>query len=249
MPIRRYDRIGRSYGRTRRQDPRINAQITDALGAALTIVNVGAGTGNYEPADRHVVAVEPSPAMVNQRSGRSHLVVRGTAENLPFPDQSFDAALAVLTIHHWTDVETGLREMARVAERQVVMFFEPLATHNFWALDYFPEAHNLPSEQDPPGERLLRELLPVREVQTVLVPHDCTDGFGAAYWRRPDAYLEPEVQAGMSWLALLSDDARRAGTRRLAQDLASGAWDIRYGHLRSLDHYDGGYRLSISSSA
>lgn len=241
-----YEDIGRSYSTTRREDPRIAAQITSALGASRSVVNVGAGTGNYEPHDRAVVAVEPSAAMVGQRRGRTRRVVRGVAEALPFPETAFDAAMAVLTIHHWTEPAAGLRELRRVARRQVVYFFEPLHTHGFWALEYFPEALHVPSEQDAPGEEVIRSVLAVREVRRVLVPHDCTDGFGAAFWARPEAYLDPEVQAGMSWLALLAPEARERGSQRLASDLASGAWDRRHGHLRDLPSYDGGYRLAIA---
>jgi SAM-dependent methyltransferase len=241
-----YEEIGRSYSRTRREDPRIGAEITSGLGGARSVVNVGAGTGSYEPGDRTVAAVEPSPEMVRQRQGRSPRVVRGVAEALPFPDGAFDAAMAVLTIHHWADPEAGLRELARVSHRQVVFFFEPLRTHDFWALGYVPEALDVPSEQDPPGEDEIRRVLSVREVRRVLVPHDCHDGFGAAFWARPEAYLDPEVQAGMSWLALLTPEARRRGSERLATDLASGAWDRRHGQLRRQPTYDGGYRLAIA---
>jgi SAM-dependent methyltransferase len=241
-----YEDIGRSYSRTRREDPRIAAEIAACLGAGLSVVNVGAGTGSYEPHDRLVVAVEPSWEMVRQRRDRSRCVVRGVGEALPFPDGAFDAGMAVLTIHHWTDPETGLRELRRVARRQVVFFFEPLHSHGFWALDYFPEALGLPSEQDPPGEAVLRRVLRVREVRPVLVPPDCMDGFGTAFWARPEAYLDPEVQAGMSWLALLPAEVRERGSARLAADLASGTWDRRHGHLRHLPAYDGGYRIAIA---
>jgi SAM-dependent methyltransferase len=244
-----YEEIGRSYGRTRREDPRIAADVRAALGPGRSVVNVGAGTGNYEPADRTVVAVDPSPAMVRQRQGRSTSVVVGVAEQLPFPDGAFDAALAVLTMHHWSDPMAGLRELRRVAHRQVVFFFEPLHSHAFWAVHYFPEARALPSEQDPPGETVLRRALDVREVRPVLVPRDCTDGFGAAFWARPEAYTDPEVQAGMSWLALLTPEARRRGSERLAADLASGAWDERNGHLRDLDAMDAGYRIAVAGGA
>lgn len=129
-----------------------------------------------------------------------------------------------------------------MSKRQVVFYFEPLHVHGFWALDYFPEALGLPSEHDAPGEPVLREAVRVREIRPVPVPHDCIDGFGAAYWARPHAYLEAEIQAGMSWLALLPEEARRRGSERLTDDLASGVWDQRYGHLRDLTFYDGGYR-------
>lgn len=242
----RYDEIGRSYVTTRREDPRIAAQVHACLGPGRSVVNVGAGAGSYEPTDRDVIAVEPSVQMLRQRHGRTARVVRGVAEALPFPDAAFDTALAVLTVHHWSDRATGLAELRRVSSRQVVFFFEPLMTHDFWALEYFPEALDLPTERDPPGQALLGEHLQVREIQTVLVPHDCQDGFGAAFWARPEAYLDSEVQAGMSWLALLPDEVRRRGAARLAADLGSGAWDRRHGHLRQQESYDGGYRIAIA---
>jgi SAM-dependent methyltransferase len=164
----------------------------------------------------------------------------------PFPDAAFDAAMAVLTIHHWTDCLAGLRELRRVSLRQVVFFFEPLRVHEFWALEYFPESIDVPSEQNAPGEDVIRQALPVREIRPVLVPRDCVDGFGAAFWARPEAYLDPDVQAGMSWLALLPEDALKRGSERLADDLASGAWERRFGHLRRLDSYDAGYRIAIA---
>lgn len=241
-----YGQIGRTYSATRREDPRVAAHILSAIGDASTVVNVGAGTGNYEPRHATVVAVEPSPAMLAQRHDRSPLVVRGNAEALPLRDDAFDAALAVLTIHHWPDVHRGLAELRRVARRQVVFFCEALLTHAFWAIEYFPEATALTSERDVPGEEVLRQALDVKEIRTVMVPPDCIDGFGAAYWCRPEAYTDPTVQAGMSWLALLPADARRRGTRRLAEDLASGEWERRHGHLRRLDEFDGGYRIAIA---
>ena len=241
-----YDDLGRTYAATRRQDPRVAAQIWAALGVGRTLLNVGAGTGSYEPTDRMVVALEPSQEMIGQRARRTDRVVRGIAEQLPFADATFDASLAVLTVHHWSDREAGLSELRRVSKRQVVMFFEPLEVHRFWALDYFEEARELPSERNAPSEQLLRALLPVREVQTVLVPRDCVDGFGAAFWARPEAYLDPTVQAGMSWMALLPPDVLGRGTDRLRRDLASGAWDAAHGHLRSMDTYDAGYRLAIA---
>jgi len=242
----RYDVIGRSYTKTRREDPRVAAAIHSALGPAGSVVNVGAGSGNYEPRDRGVVAVEPSLRMLKQRHGRQALTVRGVAEHLPFPDESFEVAMAVLTVHHWSNRAAGVREMARVSHRQVVFFYEPLETHNFWALAYFPAALDLPSEQDPPGEQFLAEHLQIREIHSVLVPHDCQDGFGAAFWARPEAYLDPEVQAGMSWLAMLPAADRQHGARRLKADLDSGEWDRRYGHLRQQPAYDAGYRIAVA---
>jgi SAM-dependent methyltransferase len=242
-----YDQLGRSYSSTRREDPRLAAQLHAALGDGRSVVNVGAGTGNYEPTDRLVVAVEPSTAMIGQRRrDRTRRVVRGVAESLPFPDAVFDAGLAVFTIHHWHDRVTGVRELRRVAARQIVLFYEALTDHDFWVLEYFPEARDLPSERNAPSEEFLRSELDVREVQPVLVPRDCIDGFAAAHWSRPHAYLDPDVQAGMSVLALLPPEVRARGTARLADDLESGEWHRRYGHLLEMDEYDAGYRLAIA---
>jgi SAM-dependent methyltransferase len=243
-----YETIGRTYSTTRREDPRIAAHVHAAIGEATSIVNLGAGTGSYEPVGPKVVAVEPSPAMLAQRRGRSPLVVRAVGRALPFPDRSFDVALAVLTLHHWADVDRGLREMRRVARRQVVLYFEPLVTHRFWGLEYFPEAADLAVEAHAPGEPELRRALDVREIREVLVPKDCVDGFGTAFWARPGAYTDPTVQAGMSWLALLPPEVRERGAAKLARDLASGEWDRRFGHLRLLAEFDGGYRLAISGA-
>lgn len=242
----RYDAIGTTYSTTRREDPRIATDIHAALGPGGSLINIGAGTGNYEPDGWDVVAVEPSAEMLHQRGDHAAPSVRGVAEHLPFADRSFEVAMALLTIHHWTDVDVGLREMERVSRRQVVFFFEPLRTHDFWAIDYFPEALDLPTEQDTPGEAVLRTHLDVREIRPLLVPHDCQDGFGASFWARPDAYADPLVQAGMSWLAMLTDEQRAAGAERLRADLDSGAWDERYGHLRSQDTFDAGYRIAIA---
>jgi SAM-dependent methyltransferase len=241
-----YDDLGRTYSATRREDPRVAAQLWAALGAGRSLLNVGAGTGSYEPADRIVVAVEPSQAMIGQRRHRTSRVARGVAEQLPFADRAFDASLAVLTVHHWADREAGLRELRRVSRRQVVLFFEPLEVHQFWALDYFEEAKELPSEKNAPSEQLMRALLRVREVQTVPIPRDCVDGFGAAFWARPEAYLDPAVQAGMSWMALLPAAVLKRGTDQLRRDLKSGTWDAQHGHLRWSDNYDAGYRLAIA---
>lgn len=243
-----YERIGRSYSSTRREDPRIATHIVDAVGNAATVVNVGAGTGSYEPANATVVAVEPSIEMVGQRRDRSQLVVRALSEALPFRTGSFDVGLAILTIHHWGDVDAGLRELRRVSSRQVVFFFEPLHTHGFWALEYFPEAAAVPSERNAPGEEVIRRSLHVRDVRKVPVPADCIDGFGAAFWARPEAYADPTVQAGMSWLALLPAEVRERGAARLLADLASGEWDRCHGHIRQLDQFDGGYRIAIAAS-
>jgi SAM-dependent methyltransferase len=245
----RYDRIGRSYAQTRRTDPRVKAQIDAALGDAATVVNVGAGTGNYEPVERAVTAVEPSPTMIRQRPPDRAPVVRAYAEALPFADASFDASLAIFTVHHWRDTVRGLRELARVARRQVILSYDAVVEDHFWLVDdYFPEIAALDDENRGYTSQAIAEVLAVQRVEPVLVPADCVDGFMACYWRRPEAYTDPAVQAGISGLARLEPAVRERGTERLRADLASGAWDARHGHLRTLTELDVGYRLIVSGA-
>jgi SAM-dependent methyltransferase len=243
----RYDSIGTTYTRTRRPDPRVAARINAALGDARSVVNVGAGTGNYEPTDRRVVAVEPSPTMIAQRAASAATVVRAVAESLPFADATFDTSLAVFTVHHWPDPERGLRELQRVARRQVFLSFDAALDHEFWLVtDYFPEILALDTAGDAHASTGIARVLDVRRVEPVPVPHDCIDGFAACYWNRPEAYVEPEVQAGISCLAMLDPDVRARGTEHLRRDLASGEWDARHGHLRALAELDVGYRLIVA---
>ncbi|HWS46718.1 MAG TPA: class I SAM-dependent methyltransferase [Acidimicrobiia bacterium] len=244
----RYDSIGASYARTRRADPRIARRIETALGDARRVVNVGAGTGNYEPAGRRVVAVEPSRTMLAQRPAGAAPAVQAAAEHLPFSDHAFDAALAVLTVHHWSDLGRGLREMQRVAPRQVVFYFEPSFAGTLWLIDeYFPEITALQSERAAPDGGRLAARLGVERIEVVPVPADCVDGFGGCFWNRPEAYLDPVVQMGMSSFAQLDPAVRAAGTEALRRDLASGAWDERHGALRALDEIDLGYRLLVAA--
>ena len=244
-----YAGLGISYARQRRPDPRIAAQINAALGDARTVVNVGAGTGSYEPADRSVLAVEPSLVMLGQRPSRAAPAVRAPAESLPFPDRAFDVAMAVLTVHHWTSPAAGLAELRRVAGRQVVLTWDPVVTSQFWLVDdYLPEIAE--------RERELACLSVVQaglgaggrevHVQVVPVAGDCRDGVLGAYWRRPEAYLKPEIRAAMSGIALLDQQTVRAGLGRLAADLASGRWHERYGQLLGRDELDLGYRLVVA---
>jgi methyltransferase family protein len=240
-----YDTIGSVYARHRRPDPRIADQIGRALGAAATVVNIGAGTGSYEPDDRAVVAVEPSSVMIAQRPPQSAPVVQATAEHLPFADATFEAATAILTVHHWTDVAGGLAEMARVADRLVVFTFDPVVHNTFWLLeDYVPESNALGSTTIPDSEAVAG-LIGADRIEVIAVPADCIDGFNWAYWRRPHAYLDPEVRACISGLALLDDDLVAARMQRLAADLADGTWEARHGHLRAVDSIDGGFRLVV----
>jgi SAM-dependent methyltransferase len=244
----RYDRIGRSYAQTRRTDPRVKAQVDAALGGAATIVNVGAGTGSYEPADRAVVAVEPSPTMIGQRPEGRAPVVRAYAESLPFRDASFDAALAIFTVHHWQDKRHGLLELARVAPRQVILSYDHVVEMDFWLIDdYFGDIVELDDDREYTTDAIAR-VLDVQRIEPVLVPTDCVDGFMACYWSRPERYTDPVVQAGISGFARLDPDIRERGTARLRADLASGAWDERHGHLRAQAEFDAGYRLIVAGS-
>lgn len=242
-----YERIGRSYRSTRRSDPRIAERIDRALGTARTVVNVGAGTGSYEPTDRLTIAVEPSPVMLAQRPTTAAPAVRAAAEELPFADGSFDAALAISTVHHWRDLGAGLAEIRRVAGRQVIFLCEPALVRAFWLVtEYLPEIGELPSERLAPGVAELQRHLAIQEVMPVPIPADCMDGFTSAFWGRPEAYLQRDVQAGTSSLAQLSREALSRGLRRLHRDLESGAWDERHGILRDLAEYDTGYRIVVA---
>ncbi len=241
-----YDDIGRTYATTRREDPRIAAAIRSALGDARSVLNVGAGTGNYEPRDRAVIALEPSAAMTSQRDASVTPVVRAVAESLPFASDSFDAAMGSLTVHHWRDRVRGAAEMRRVARRQVVFYFEAAMIAASWIMQYWPEIADLPTEVDPPGEPFYRSEFDVREVRIVPIPSDCTDGFGGAFWARPEAYLDPAVRSGISSFAQLAPEHVAAGHARLADALESGAWDAEFGHLRTLNEYDLGYRIAIA---
>jgi len=245
---RLYDAIGATYTVTRRTEPRIAAQVWAALGDARTVLNVGAGTGSYEPSDRDVVAVEPSALMRAQRPAGAAPCVAATAESLPFEDQSFDAAMAFATVHHWQDPIAGLREMRRVARRVVVFTHDTSDTgwlRRFWLTrDYLPEVADLLV-----GRPSLTEQARAIGARTepVLIPWDCADGFFEAFWRRPEAYLDPGVRAGMSGFALLGPDVVDRGVARLKSDLESGQWDRRFGHLRSLDALDLCYRLVVAN--
>jgi SAM-dependent methyltransferase len=241
-----YDAIGRDYGTHRRPDPRIAAAIRAALGDAASVVNVGAGAGSYEPPDLDVVAVEPSRVMIAQRPNGASPAVQAAAEALPFPDGAFDAALAVLTLHHWADRATGLAELVRVARRRIVIVTWDPRSRDFWLTrDYLPAVVEIDAPIFPPLDELDRALGGAR-VAPLPVPHDCTDGFLGAYWRRPEVYLDPTARGAMSTFAKLAPEAVEPGIARLADDLASGRWDARLGYLRAQTEADLGYRLVIA---
>ena len=240
-----YDRIGQGYARFRTPDPRIEARLMSALGDARTVVNVGAGTGSYEPPDRVVLAVEPSEQMIKQRPPDAAPCIRATAERLPLSDQSFDAAMGILTIHHWSDPVEGLRELVRVAPRVVLFAYEPTVHSGFWLWkEYVPAAAVVSAASELSIPQVV-EVVGADRVETVLVPHDCSDGFGPAYWRRPAAYLNPDVRACISGLARLPIEDLEPGLERLRQDLDSGAWQTRHQDLLTLNAIDAGLRLIV----
>lgn len=242
-----YDRLGRGYANTRRADKRIAARIEEALDDARTVVNVGAGAGSYEPLNRDVTAVEPSAEMIAQRPVEAAPAVQASAESLPFADDSFDAALAVLTAHHWADLDAGLNEMLRVAqERVVIVTFDAEALENLWiTADYFPEmlALKRPSGADSCG---LLEKLPAATSHPIPVPRDCTDLFFAALWARPELIFNEEVMRPMWVWQSISEEGRRKGRKRLAADLTTGVWSKRYGRQCEQSELDVGLRIVIS---
>lgn len=238
----KYDIIGSNYAALRKPDPRIAGIIEGALGPAQTVLNVGAGTGSYEPAGRAVTAVEPSREMIAKRGPMAARAIQASAGDLPFADKSFDASMAILTIHHWPDKAAGLREMRRVTRGPIVLLtFDP--AHRPWLTDYIPELAALDEKQMPVMADYERWLGPV-QITPVPVPHDCSDGFLYAYWRRPAAYLDPYIRTGSSsfWAVWNAE----AGLQRLKQDLETGAWERCYAELLSLDVYDAGYRLVVA---
>jgi SAM-dependent methyltransferase len=244
MPAK-YDTIGVDYSALRKPDPRIAARIASALGSARTVLNVGAGTGSYEPTDRAVTAVEPSREMIRQRSPQAAEAIQASAEDLPFGDAHFDASMAILTVHHWPDKQAGLREMRRVTRGPVVLLtFDP--SQRPWLTDYLPELAALDDAQMPAMSDYERWLSSPVRITPVPVPHDCTDGFLHAYWRRPAAYLDPHIRSGSSSFWALGAPVVERGLAELRRDLDSGAWERRYADSLELDEYDAGYRLVVS---
>lgn len=239
-----YERAGRGYAERRRPDPRIEAALVTALGDARSVVNVGAGPGSYEPVDHAVVAVEPSAIMLTQRR-QDAPQVRAVAEALPFRDGSFDAAMAVLTMHHWSDWRLGVSELRRVARGAVVLTIDTESEPPFWLFEYFPQILELDRIRMPPlGE--LCALLGARATP-LPIPYDCTDGFLGAYWRTPLQYLDQEVRSSMSGFAMLSEEELTRGLRRLELDLSSGVWAAKYGWLLQRNIVDLGYRVVVGT--
>lgn len=242
-----YDAIGVGYALGRRTDPRWMKAVLTALGDARSVLDVGAGTGSYEPGDRTVHAVEPSAEMVGQRPPGSAPVVRAVAEALPVRDNAVDAALAVLTVHHWTDWRRGLAELRRVAPLRVVLAYDTRLHADFWFVrEYVPEIADL--ELGRPSAPEIANEMNAATVVPLPVPWDFTDGVFPAYWRRPAAYLEPSVRRTCSALAQAPAAAVDRGLARLREDLRSGHWHERHADLLELEEWDAGFRLLVATA-
>jgi SAM-dependent methyltransferase len=241
-----YDANGQFYARQRRTDPRIAALVHAALGSALTVLNVGAGAGSYEPADRHVIAIEPSAAMRAQRP--THLVpaIHGVAENLPLDDRSVDAAMATLTVHQWGDLEKGLGELVRVTRGPIIVLtFDGDALDRLWLGEYAPELFAVERRRYPAIDRIYAGLGGGCEVRPVPIPLDCADGFSEAFYGRPEQFLDPAVRKSQSAWGFVEPAVEERAVAALAADLASGAWDARFGHLRTQPWFEGAVRLIV----
>jgi SAM-dependent methyltransferase len=241
-----YDTIGLGYLAHRRADPRWESAVVEHIGNAGLIVNVGAGTGSYEPPNRFVLAVDPSSVMVGQRPAGAGPAVRASASALPLPSGCADVAMAILTVHHWDDWAAGLAEMCRVAPRRLVLGMDFDLHASFWLLqDYLPEVAEYTRELAPDAGAIATAIGATSTVP-LLVPADMIDGVLGAYWRRPEAYLEPAVRANCSGLALADQAVVARGVAALAADLENGTWRARHGDLLSRDVLDLGYRLVVS---
>jgi SAM-dependent methyltransferase len=241
-----YDEHGTRYAQGRRADPRIEARVHAALGHAETVLNVGAGTGSYEPRDRWVLAVEPSATMRAQRPAGAAPAIDARAEALPLDDGSVDAAMACVTIHHWQPREVGLREMRRVARGPVVVLTFDLDHMPPWQLDYLREGVEVERPRFGAIEEVAAELGGRTRIETIPTPADCTDGFFEAFWNRPEALLDPAVRASQSLWPLIGAEAEERIVGRLAKDIESGLWDDRYRYLRDMDAFEGSLRLVVS---
>ncbi len=243
-----YDRLGLGYASTRRPDPRIAAQIHEALGDARSIVNVGAGAGSYEPCDREVLPIEPSERMIAQRPPEHAPAIWGNAESLPLAANSVDAAMACMTLHHWADWRIGVQELRRVARKRVVIFtYDHSYAMQFWLLrDYLPKLARLDRARFPALDEQRVAMGDEVHVETVRIPHDCEDGFLAAFWRRPRAYLDERIRAGMSIFHLPGAERLLDGLEVLAEDLQTGRWEDRNQEILECEELDLGYRLLVA---
>ncbi len=248
--VPRYEAIGHDYARTRREDPRLARRIHDALSVPQATVNVGAGTGSYEPRDRYVVAIEPSDVMAAQRPRELPPAIRASAGELPLRDRSVGAAMAILTIHHWDEEqEAGVREMRRVAHGPlVILTFDPEVSREMWLVaDYLPEVAELDRRIFPQIETLKDWLGGNTHVEAVALPRDTPDWMLGSFWAHPERVLDEEARNGTSGLARMTPAVIERVTQAVREDLESGVWDRRYGHLRQLGEFDAGLRLLVNT--
>jgi SAM-dependent methyltransferase len=250
--VTRYDTIGHGYSQTRREDPRFRALIRAALGNARTVVNVGAGTGAYEPSDRHVIAIEPSDVMAAQRSRNLAPAIRASAGNIPLRDRSVDAAMSVLSVHHWDEErEKGVRELRRVARDAVVILtYDASVSASMWLMaDYLPEVAALDRRIFPPPERLADWLGGDVRIDTVPIPRDTPDWMLGSFWAHPERVLDANARAATSGFARMPTSVVDRVVAEVSRDLANGVWDERNGHLRGLEALDVGLRLVVAASS
>ncbi|MBC7861670.1 MAG: class I SAM-dependent methyltransferase [Bacteroidia bacterium] len=247
-PAFNYETPGQNYSGIRKTDERIAAYVYEALASAKTVLNVGAGAGSYEPADKYIVAVEPSAAMRSQREKSKKVpAISATADSLPFDDRSFDASMAMVTLHHWPDMNKGLKELRRVTKEQVlVMTFDPDALNDFWNVNYFPELIEVERMRYPKIDFIIKSLGGNCEVKSIPVPFDCEDGFQEAFYGRPEAFLQKEVRMAQSAWGFLSEGLEEKYVKALADDLASGEWDKKYGHFRTQKNFTCALRLIVA---
>lgn len=248
-PAFNYDKYGQKYSGHRRTDPRIAEYVYAALGSAKTVLNLGAGAGSYEPEDRYVVAVEPSSVMRSQRLKAQKVpAINGTADSLPFDDNSFDASMAMVTVHHWADMNKGLKELRRVTREQVIiMTFDPDALDNFWNAHYFPELIEVEKSRYPKIDFITKAFGGKCTVQSIPVPFDCVDGFQEAFYGRPEAFLKKEVRLSQSAWGFLSEEVEDRLAKALSDDLESGEWDRKYGEFRAKSSFTCALRLIVAA--
>jgi SAM-dependent methyltransferase len=247
-PAFNYDKLGQKYSGYRQTDARIAEYVNKALGDAKTILNIGAGAGSYEPPDKYIVAVEPSIVMRSQRNKNGKVpAINAKADNLPFDDNAFDASMAMVTVHHWHDINKGLKELRRVTKSQVViMTFDPNELDNFWNAKYFPELIEIEKARYPTVDFITKSLGGNCEVVPIPIPLDCIDGFQEAFYGRPEAFLEKEVRLSQSAWGFLPQGIEEKLVQSLEADLQSGEWDKKYGHLRTQPTFTCALRLIIS---
>lgn len=243
-----YSVYGQGYAAQRRTDPGIANAIHDAIGETRTILNVGAGAGSYEPANRHVIPIEPSAAMRLQRPKHLAPAIRGCAEELPLDDQSVDAAMALVTVHQWRDLARGLAELKRVTRGPIVVLtFDRDAFKRFWLSKYAPELMASESRRFPPIGKIVEELGGSVQVQVVPIPFDCPDGFLEAYYGKPEAFLQSSVRRSQSAWSFLEEGEEDRIVNELARNLENGEWEDKFGAWREKPFFEGSLRLIVST--